>query len=312
MAIMSDHHAWAVAFGVLGNIISILVFLAPLSTFYRIYKKKSTESFQSLPYQVALFSCMLWLYYALIKKGAFLLITINSFGCIVETLYISMFLAYAPRKSRISAIKLFAAMNLGLFSLILIVTHFLVKNSIRIQVLGWINVAISVSVFAAPLNITTRVIKTKSVEFMPFNLSLALTLSAIMWFAYGAFIKDLCVAVPNVVGFILGMFQMILYAIYRNTDKVINVEDKKVPEEQTTTTTTISVLSKLGSSEVHPIDIDTIKNPNQNTTNQGDGNENDHTIEVDDDDDDDDDDGSSSHQKSLELSSELHLDESPV
>ncbi|MBA0705235.1 hypothetical protein Golax_017441 [Gossypium laxum] len=211
---------------------------------------------------------------------------------------------------QISAIKLFAAMNLGLFSLILIVTHFLVKNSIRIQVLGWINVAISVSVFAAPLNITTRVIKTKSVEFMPFNLSLALTLSAIMWFAYGAFIKDLCVAVPNVVGFILGMFQMILYAIYRNTDKVINVEDKKVPEEQTTTTT-ISVLSKLGSSEVHPIDIDTIKNPNQNTTNQGDGNENDHTIEVDDDDDDDDD-GSSSHQKSLELSSELHLDESPV
>lgn len=104
---------------------------------------------------------------------------------------------------------------------------------------------------------------------------------------------------------------MILYAIYRNTEKVISVEDKKVPEEQTTTTTTtISVLSKLGSSEIHPIDIDTIKNPNHNTTNQDDGNENDHTIEVVDDDDDDD--GSSSHQKSLEPSCELHLDESPV
>ncbi|MBA0822703.1 hypothetical protein Goarm_019487 [Gossypium armourianum] len=104
---------------------------------------------------------------------------------------------------QISAIKLFAAMNLGLFSLILIVTHFLVKNSIRIQVIGWINVAISVSVFAAPLNITRRVIKTKSVEFMPFNLSLALTLSAIMWFAYGAFIKDLCVAVRS--SFLFGL-----------------------------------------------------------------------------------------------------------
>lgn len=71
-------------------------------TFCRIYKKKSTESFQSLPYQVALFSCMLWLYYALIKKGAFLLITINAFGCVVETIYISMFLAYASRDSRVS------------------------------------------------------------------------------------------------------------------------------------------------------------------------------------------------------------------
>ncbi|XVF44360.1 hypothetical protein PTKIN_Ptkin02bG0114100 [Pterospermum kingtungense] len=192
---MDDQHSWAVAFGILGNIISVLVYLAPVPTFYRIYKKKSTESFQSLPYQVALFSSMLWLYYALIKKDAFLLITINSFGCIVETIYISMYIAYASKNSRMSAMKLFVAMNVGLFSLILVLTHFLVKSSIRIQVLGWICVAISVSVFAAPLNIVARVIRTKSVEFMPFNLSFFLTLSAVMWFAYGLFMKDLCVAV---------------------------------------------------------------------------------------------------------------------
>ncbi|GMJ05502.1 senescence-associated gene 29 [Hibiscus trionum] len=288
---MVDHHVFAVAFGVLGNIISFLVFLAPVPTFYRIYKKKSTESFQSLPYQVALFSCMMWLYYALIKKTAFLLITINSFGCVVETLYISMFLAYAPKKTRMSAMKLFASMNMGLFSLILVVTHFLVKSSIRIQVLGWINVAISVCVFAAPLSIMARVIRTRSVEFMPFNLSFFLTLSAIMWFSYGVFIKDLCVAVPNVLGFILGMLQMLLYAIYRNSDKV--VEEKKVPEE---TNNSIAGLSKLGSSEVHPIDID---NDTGNNTKEGDK-ENDRTAELGD------------HHKSLELSSELHLDESPV
>ncbi|TYJ43640.1 hypothetical protein E1A91_A03G166600v1 [Gossypium mustelinum] len=197
MALMADHHSLAVAFGVLGNIISVLVYLAPLPTFYRIYKKKSTESFQSLPYQVALFSSMLWLYYALMKKGAFLLITINSFGCVVETIYIAIYIAYATKNSRVSAIKLFVAMNVALFSFIIILTHFLVKGSIRVQVLGWICVAISVSVFAAPLNIVARVIRTKSVEFMPFNLSFFLTLSAVMWFAYGLFMKDLCVAASS-------------------------------------------------------------------------------------------------------------------
>ncbi|KAG4152730.1 hypothetical protein ERO13_D04G139700v2 [Gossypium hirsutum] len=253
MAVMADHHSLAVVFGILGNIISVLVFLAPVPTFCRIYKKKSTESFQSLPYQVALFSCMLWLYYALIKKGAFLLITINAFGCVVETIYISMFLAYASKNSRMSAMKLFISMNLGLFSFILILTHFLLKSSIRVQVLGWICVAISVSVFAAPLNIMARVIRTKSVEFMPFTLSFFLTLSAVMWFAYGLFIKDLCVALPNVLGFILGMLQMLLYAIYRHSEKV-NIEEKKLPAEQMKSINV--VLTTLGASEVHPVVLD--------------------------------------------------------
>ncbi|TYI33474.1 hypothetical protein ES332_A04G135700v1 [Gossypium tomentosum] len=253
MAVMADHHSLAVVFGILGNIISVLVFLAPVPTFCRIYKKKSTESFQSLPYQVALFSCMLWLYYALIKKGAFLLITINSFGCVVETIYISMFWAYASKNSRMSAMKLFISMNLGLFSFILILTHFLLKSSIRIQVLGWICVAISVSVFAAPLNIMARVVRTKSVEFMPFTLSFFLTLSAVMWFAYGLFIKDLCVALPNVLGFILGMLQMLLYAIYRHSEKV-NIEEKKLPAEQMKSFNV--VLTTLGASEVHPVVLD--------------------------------------------------------
>ncbi|XP_012479570.1 bidirectional sugar transporter SWEET15 [Gossypium raimondii] len=264
MALMADadHHSLAVAFGVLGNIISVLVYLAPLPTFYRIYKKKSTESFQSLPYQVALFSSMLWLYYALMKKGAFLLITINSFGCVVETIYIAMYIAYATKNSRVSAIKLFVAMNVALFSFIIILTHFLVKGSIRVQVLGWICVAISVSVFAAPLNIVARVIRTKSVEFMPFNLSFFLTLSAVMWFAYGLFMKDLCVALPNVIGFVLGMLQMLLYAIYRNSEKVI--EEKKIPEQMKG----VVVLSTLGPSEVYPVgvDIEPDVKPKEDTT----------------------------------------------
>ncbi|EXB40347.1 Bidirectional sugar transporter N3 [Morus notabilis] len=245
MAIFNIQHPWTFTFGILGNIISVLVYLAPVTTFYRVYRKKSTEDFHSLPYLVALFSSMLWLYYALLKTDAMLLITINSFGCVIEMIYITMFIVYAPSHAKKLTIKFFALMNVGMFSLIFLVTQFAVGHSYRVQVLGWICVAISVSVFAAPLSIVAQVIRTRSVEFMPFTLSFFLTLSAITWFAYGLLLKDICIAVPNVLGFVLGLLQMLLYAIYRNY-KTEEDQEKKLSEHMRNTLAT--------SDQVHPVD----------------------------------------------------------
>ncbi|KAF4390520.1 bidirectional sugar transporter N3 [Cannabis sativa] len=255
MAIFNVHHPWTFTFGILGNIISFLVYLAPLTTFYRVYRKKSTEGFHSLPYLVALFSSMLWLYYALVKKDAMLLITINSFGCVIEMIYITIYIIYAPTHARILTIKLFAFMNIAMFSSIFLLTQFAVKHPNQVQVLGWICVAISVSVFAAPLSIVAQVIRTRSVEFMPFNLSFFLTLSAVMWFAYGVLLKDICIAIPNVVGFVLGLVQMLLYGIYRNRKNVSVDEEKNKAHDQHLKS--IVILSSLATCEVHPVDVET-------------------------------------------------------
>ncbi|CAL5423759.1 unnamed protein product [Camellia sinensis] len=224
-------HNLAFAFGLLGNIISFFVFLSPMPTFYQIFKKKSTEGFQSVPYIVALFSAMLLMYYAFLKKiDSTFIITINSFGCLVEIIYICVYLFYAPKKIKFKTVKLIGLM-LGVFGAILILTQFLVKkSSTRFHIVGWICLVLSVSVFAAPLCILKQVIRTKSVEFMPFSLSLSLTLNAIMWFFYGLLIKDFNIAIPNVLGFIFGIIQMVLYAIYKNPKKV--VKDQKFSSDQ--------------------------------------------------------------------------------
>ncbi|KAJ6844833.1 bidirectional sugar transporter SWEET13-like [Iris pallida] len=232
MAGLSLDHPWAFTFGLLGNLISFMVYLAPIPTFRRIYKKKSTEGFQSEPYIVAFFSSMLWIYYAFIKTDEYLLITINSFGCVVETVYIFMFLFYAPKKVKIHAAKLMLALNVGLFSLIVLSTMLLCSGPTRLKVLGWMCVGFAVSVFAAPLSIIKQVIRTKSVEFMPFSLSFFLTLSAIAWFSYGMFVKDIYVAIPNILGFSFGVVQMVLYIVYKDT-KVAVEEDDKLPEYDT-------------------------------------------------------------------------------
>ncbi|XP_051119180.1 bidirectional sugar transporter SWEET9-like [Andrographis paniculata] len=228
MAIAFSGHHLAFVFGLLGNIVSFMVYLAPIPTFYQIYKKKTSEGFQAVPYVVAMFSAVLWIYYAILKTNTTLLITINSAGCLIETIYIVFFIVYATKKARVQTVKLIALLvvcGMGFVGL----TQSVVHVSYRVKVVGWICLIFSLCVFIAPLCIVKHVIKTKSVEHMPFLLSLFLSLSAVMWFFYGLLLKDFNIAIPNVLGFTFGVLQMILYKMYKNTT---NIDEQKLPVDQ--------------------------------------------------------------------------------
>lgn len=69
--------------------------------FFRICKRKSTESFDSVPYVVPLFSAMIWLYFAFLTSDV-LLMTINSAGILIEGTYVLIFLYYADKHARVS------------------------------------------------------------------------------------------------------------------------------------------------------------------------------------------------------------------
>ncbi|KAL6531996.1 Neuroendocrine convertase 1 [Orobanche gracilis] len=206
----------AFIFGLLGNIISFLVFLAPLPTFYTIYKKKSSEGFQSIPYSVAFFSASLLLYYAFLKTNAYMIVSINGIGCVIEAIYLSIYVIYASKKAKIFTMRMIILSNVGGLGLIMAISLLAAKGSRRVCFVGWVCAIINLAVFASPLSIMRRVIRTKSVEFMPFTLSFFLTLCATMWFFYGFFVRDYYIALPNVLGFLFGIAQMILYLIYKN------------------------------------------------------------------------------------------------
>ncbi|KAL0673683.1 hypothetical protein Bca4012_001664 [Brassica carinata] len=202
-------------FGILGNIISFLVCLAPIPTFIRIYKRKSSEGYQSIPYVIALFSAMLWIYYAMIKTNVVIMITINAVSLVIQIFYISFYLFYAPKKEKTLTVKFVLFVDVFASGFIFFLTYFLLHGQKRVQILGYICMVFSLCVFVAPLGIIRKVIKTRSAEFMPFGLSFFLTLSAVMWFFYGLLLKDMNIALPNVLGFIFGVLQMILYMIYK-------------------------------------------------------------------------------------------------
>lgn len=227
MGLLTTDHQLAFIFGVLGNIVSFLVFLAPVPTFYTIYKKKTAEGYQPIPYMVALSSAMMLLYYGLLKTNASMIISINGIGCAIEVIYLVLYIIYAPKREKVFTVKWIILLNLGGYCLIMALTNFLTGKSKRVTVMGWICAVYNVAVFASPLSIMRHVIRTKSVEHMPLFLSFFLMICAAMWFFYGIFLNDLYIALPNVFGFLFGVAQMILYVIYKNAKQEFEATEKQ-------------------------------------------------------------------------------------
>ncbi|KAK4427635.1 Bidirectional sugar transporter SWEET17 [Sesamum alatum] len=203
--------------GVIGNIISVFMFLSPGTTFVRIVKNKSTQEFESFPYICTLLSSSLWTYYGLTKPGSFLVATVNGFGVAVEIIYVSLFLFFAPPSKRTGI--MIGIMNVGFLGAALSMTYLLLNGEVRIDAIGLMCAGLNIIMYASPLSAMKRVVTTKSVEYMPFLLSFFFFLNGGVWTFYAVLVRDFFLGVPNAIGFVLGTVQLVLYAIYINPNK---------------------------------------------------------------------------------------------
>lgn len=213
--------------GVVGNIISVLMFLSPVGTFWRIIKNRSTEEFGSLPYICTLLNAALWTYYGIMKSGEVLVATVNGFGVLVETIYVTLFLIYAPTKMRAKTAMLVGILDLGFLAAAILVAQFALQGeTIRTDVMGFLCAGLNIIMYGSPLASMKTVVTTHSVEYMPFFLSFFFFLNGGTWSLYAFLVRDYFLLVPNGTGFLLGVAQLVLYGIYRNGTPSKNVSDK--------------------------------------------------------------------------------------
>ncbi|XP_057789200.1 bidirectional sugar transporter SWEET17-like isoform X1 [Salvia miltiorrhiza] len=200
--------------GILGNISAFLILLSPIGTFARIVKKRSTEDFSSFPYICMVLNASLWTYYGIIKPDA-LLTTVNGSGVVISTVYLSLYLVFAPPKARVRTAAVAAVMDVGIVAAAIWVSGWELEGESSISFTGFLCACFNLLRYASPLSIMKEVVMTKSVEYMPLLLSICLCANGLIWAIYAMLVRDIFLLVSLLFA-LLYFFTLLIVSRYTN------------------------------------------------------------------------------------------------
>ncbi|KAL3529585.1 hypothetical protein ACH5RR_008907 [Cinchona calisaya] len=138
-----------------------------------------------------------------------------------------MFILYSdwPKRRKIFIALVVEAI---FFAIVVVVTLAALHGNKRSMLVGILCLIFNIIMYVSPLTVMRRVITTKSVKYMPFYLSLANFANGSCWFTYGFLKFDPFVVIPNGLGAVSGLIQLILYATYYRTT---NWDEDEKPSE---------------------------------------------------------------------------------
>ncbi|KAK1391307.1 hypothetical protein POM88_010363 [Heracleum sosnowskyi] len=230
---MVDHELIRAVFGIIANVISIGLFASAVPTFYRAVKRRgSVEDINPYYYLAMTFNCLFFVLYGLpfINPGNFLLLTAYGTGFIIHIAYLAIFLLYASSRQRMYVVSVFLTgfLVIGLFfGLVIGLGHTFESRS---RPFGLVCIFIGSFMFLPRARLTLQVMITKSVECMPFLIALSDTLNGLCWCIYAALGSDPYLMTPNGNGLALGLYQLILYCVYRSSSTSKVCDDEELAE----------------------------------------------------------------------------------
>ena len=201
------------ALWLIATLMSIILSLSPIPTMQEIFKNKSTLSFSVLPYAATAAQSSMWLVYSSFSQESGQgLVLVNAWGVAIQLVYCVIFAIYAT--DRFDILKTL----IGSLAIVILLWAFSAVSSRPDIVSQYSAMILNICMFASPLAVVKRVIETRSVAFMPLPLSVASLGCALAWFIYGFSINLPGVIVPNGLGVLLGLAQILIFAKYYTKD----------------------------------------------------------------------------------------------
>ena len=143
---------------------------------------------------------------------------INFFGAIFNLILICIYLYYEVKIYTIDAILNTLIIILGSYELYRGITTILEDK----EAIGNLCMVTHLLSLLYPLVLIIRVIKKKDYNLIPIYLVWISLSSSMSWIYYGVYLLNINIIYPNIAGFILGIFSIIIYSVYSKKYQGIN------------------------------------------------------------------------------------------
>lgn len=197
-------------FGYIGSVISTYFFIAPVVPILKLIKgETSVKDTPGILLICSFLNCILWAMYGLLKDR-FLQYAPNGLGGSITLIWITIYLIYLGDK-KIHFALLFNLCLIGCIVGLCMLFYFVIDAELT----GKIVLIFNVLMYAAPGEKMYTVCKTGNYKLIPIWSTIGAAACSGCWFIYGLVVKDIYVIIPNVLGVICSIIQLIVYSIFK-------------------------------------------------------------------------------------------------
>ena len=210
-------------FGWVGTALALYFYIAPIVPFLKVIKGEMTwKQSPGVLLLCSFLNCILWSDYGLITNQ-FLLYLANGLGGTITLIYITIFLIHVADR------KVLLSLFYNFFLICCIVEiYFVFYYLVPSKVTGIIANVFNVLMYAAPGEKIYQICKGASYQLIPIWSTIGGTACSTSWMCYGIYQKDIYVVIPNALGVLASIVQIVIFVIYRRKQK------NKAQSEETT------------------------------------------------------------------------------
>ena len=210
-------------FGWVGTALALYFYIAPIVPFVKVIKGQMTwKQSPGVLLLCSFLNCILWSDYGLITNQ-FLLYLANGLGGTITLIYITIFLIHVADR------KVLLSLFYNFFLICCIVEiYFVFYYLVPSKVTGIIANVFNVLMYAAPGEKIYQICKGASYQLIPIWSTIGGTACSTSWMCYGIYQKDIYVVIPNALGVLASIVQIVIFVIYRRKQK------NKAQSEETT------------------------------------------------------------------------------